>query len=249
MTFNYTQKLLAGTLALVLASGLSSFAYADDSVGGISTDIPSVGALDAVTPGDTWYEFSVNGPVESDARGCNPADPAGLGCIPSDAGNSVFAPAPAWTFDCPVAGCWLTVTDAFNRGDQFEVFDFASSIGETSAVPIPAVAGEQCNAKVGAASDPEECLTDNLSSSGMFELDEGSHSITITRIASDERVPLVAAYFKVEPHTLVAGELLSLDASALVVAGLSSSAVWMIPTLAGIAGAGIYLVKFRAHRD
>jgi len=44
----------------------------------------------------------------------------------------------------------------------------------------------------------------------------------------------------------VAGELLSIDSSALVIGGLASSAVWMIPTFAGIAGAGIYLVKLRA---
>ena len=47
----------------------------------------------------------------------------------------------------------------------------------------------------------------------------------------------------------VAGELLSLDSSSLVIAGLTGSAAWMIPTLAGIAGAGIYLVKLRTNRD
>jgi len=49
--------------------------------------------------------------------------------------------------------------------------------------------------------------------------------------------------------TPVAGELLSLDSSALVIAGLTGSAAWMIPAVAGIAGAGIYLVKLRANRD
>jgi len=47
----------------------------------------------------------------------------------------------------------------------------------------------------------------------------------------------------------VSGKLLSLDSSALVIGGLASSAVWMVPAVAGIAGAGIYLVKFRAGRD
>jgi len=47
----------------------------------------------------------------------------------------------------------------------------------------------------------------------------------------------------------VAGELLSINSSALVIGGLASSAVWMIPAVAGIAGAGIYLVKLRANRD
>lgn len=47
----------------------------------------------------------------------------------------------------------------------------------------------------------------------------------------------------------VAGELMSIDSSALVIAGLASSAVWMIPMIVGIAGTGIYLVKTRANRD
>jgi len=47
----------------------------------------------------------------------------------------------------------------------------------------------------------------------------------------------------------VGGELLSVNSSALIIAGLTSMSLWMIPTVAGIAGAGIYLVKFRANRD
>jgi len=43
----------------------------------------------------------------------------------------------------------------------------------------------------------------------------------------------------------VAGELLPLNTSALMIAGLSTSAVWMIPAVAGLAGVGVYLVKFR----
>ncbi len=46
----------------------------------------------------------------------------------------------------------------------------------------------------------------------------------------------------------VAGELLLVDSSALVIGGLASSAVWMIPIVAGIAGAGLYLVKLRTNR-
>jgi len=50
-------------------------------------------------------------------------------------------------------------------------------------------------------------------------------------------------------ENVVAGELLPLDNTALVIAGLTSMSVWMIPTVLGLAGAGIYLVKFRANRD
>ena len=51
------------------------------------------------------------------------------------------------------------------------------------------------------------------------------------------------------PMDFVAGESLPIDTTALLVAGIQSSAIWMIPTLAGIAGAGIYLVKFRTTRE
>ena len=44
----------------------------------------------------------------------------------------------------------------------------------------------------------------------------------------------------IEPD-LVAGELLPIDSTALFLAGLSQSAIWMIPTLAGLAGAGVII--------
>ncbi len=45
----------------------------------------------------------------------------------------------------------------------------------------------------------------------------------------------------------VAGELLPTDSTALFLAGIQSMTVWMIPTVLGLAGAGVYLVKFRAR--
>ncbi len=47
---------------------------------------------------------------------------------------------------------------------------------------------------------------------------------------------------------MVAGELLPLDSTALFLAGIQSMTVWMIPTILGLAGAGVYLVKYRANR-
>ena len=52
---------------------------------------------------------------------------------------------------------------------------------------------------------------------------------------------------KVTITTQVAGELLPLDSTALLLAGIQSMTVWMIPTVLGLAGAGVYLVKFRAR--
>ena len=45
----------------------------------------------------------------------------------------------------------------------------------------------------------------------------------------------------------VAGKLLPLDSTALLLAGIQSMTVWMIPTVLGLAGAGVYLVKYRAR--
>ena len=45
----------------------------------------------------------------------------------------------------------------------------------------------------------------------------------------------------------VAGQLLPLDSTALFLAGIQSMTVWMIPTVLGLAGVGVYLVKFRKH--
>jgi len=50
-----------------------------------------------------------------------------------------------------------------------------------------------------------------------------------------------------EESPIVAGELLPLNTSALMIAGLTSMTVWMVPAIAGLAGAGVYLVKFRKH--
>ena len=47
----------------------------------------------------------------------------------------------------------------------------------------------------------------------------------------------------------VGGMLLSIDTTTLFIAGVSSSAVWMIPALAGITGAGMYLAKTRIHKE
>jgi len=48
---------------------------------------------------------------------------------------------------------------------------------------------------------------------------------------------------------VVGGELLSIDSTVLLLAGLQSSAIWMLPVLVGVAGAGFYLIKFRTNKE
>jgi len=51
------------------------------------------------------------------------------------------------------------------------------------------------------------------------------------------------------PTTPVGGEFLPIDSTALVLAGLQTSAIWMLPVLAGIAGSafGVLYIKYRKN--
>ena len=244
---NKSYIISAITLASILSLSLTSttaFAQASDE-GGVAQQVQEGPVMVAgpVPIDGTWTEFSNEPPDPSVSTGCNPADPAGLNCIPSSAGNSMFGDAPPWTFTCPASGCWLTVTDAFNLGDQYEVFDNAASIGSTPPVPLPAQSGEQCAGAIGLASDPELCVLDPNSSTGMFNLGSGAHSITITRIASDPSVQFTAAYFKIVIHQAVGGDFVPLDTTMVLAAGAQYTAAGMIPVIVSAIGIGIVIAR------
>ena len=117
---------------------------------------------------DTWYEFSFGAPGTS-ATGCFPADPFGDICVPSSGTPTTFLDAAPWTFTAGASGALLTVTDAFESTDQFELLDFGVPIGFTS---FP-------GALVDCGDDPVPCLADPDMSHGFFLLTAGDHSISI----------------------------------------------------------------------
>jgi hypothetical protein len=119
---------------------------------------------------NAWLEFAVSDPG-IDATGCDPNDPAGAFCIPSGGTPTQFLDAPPWTFTAPASGASLTVTDAFESTERFELFDFGSSLGLTSAPAAAAV--------VDCADDPVVCLGTTGMSVGSFALAAGAHSITV----------------------------------------------------------------------
>jgi hypothetical protein len=180
------------TMCIALAAaGLASVgAHADEANGTIDkAKIPKAAIIapkGPVKPGGPWNEFSFTGPGSA-AKGCAPADPAGLGCQPSSAGNSHFVGAPPWTFTAPSDGATLIVTDAFQKGDVFEVFDNGNPIGSTASVPMNATS---------CGSDPEPCSTDPAVSHRAFDLGPGAHSITIKATASPYQQG--AAYFRID---------------------------------------------------
>jgi hypothetical protein len=157
-----------------------------------TTDRPQASSTARMAPagpiavGGPWNEFSFMG-AGSFAKGCAPADPGGAGCAPSSSGDSHFAGAPPWTFTAPSDGLTLTVTDAFLKGDSFEVLDMGVPIGTTSAVPTSSTS---------CGSDPVSCLADPTVSHGVFNLGPGAHSITIRTVTSPFGAG--AAYFRVD---------------------------------------------------
>ena len=117
----------------------------------------------------TWREFSFTD-VGQLARGCEPDDAQGAFCVPSFGTPTAMLDAPPWTFTL-ASGDRLTVTDAFDSGDRFEVFDFGVSLGLTS---LPLSPGS-----LNCGDDPVVCLAANGMSIGLFALGAGDHSITL----------------------------------------------------------------------
>jgi hypothetical protein len=141
---------------------------------------------------DVWYEFGFGGPG-SESFTCLLG-----GCLPSTGTPTTFVGDPPYTYTAPADGAFLVVTDAFQVGDAFLVFDFGIGLGATSpwTVALPFNCGD----------DPVPCL--GVASSGSFFLPGGDHEIRI--VAGLSPFGGGAAYFTIaevaapvpEPATL-----------------------------------------------
>jgi len=96
----------------------------------------------------------------------------GTGFILATNPDSIAAPDPAWTFTLASSGT-LLVLDQFVSSDQFEIFNFGSSLGLTS---VPVVGGS-------CGSDFTCALGDLRYSRAIFNLGAGSYSITGLQVA------------------------------------------------------------------
>jgi hypothetical protein len=154
---------------------------------------------------DTWYEFGFTDPGVS-ATGCIPDDPAGIFCIPSSGTPTLFLDPPPWTF--ATSGSTLTVVDAFDSGDRFEVLDFGVPLGFTSAP----------GALVDCGDDPVPCLATAEMSKGVFLLGAGLHSLTIAPLLSPSG--LGSAYLHVSAPAIPEPLSMLLLGSGLVAVGM-----------------------------
>ena len=202
LTFNNTQKLLAGTLALVLVAGMTSPAYAS-------------------LIGDTIHYNIQSGTCEADV-------------VVEDPGIEV----PSCVFisiDIDGDSIWFESVIAIPDGSQVSGITYEFTSLDWINNPNGFITGVELV---------------NPQTIPISTLEFGDHSITL---ANDPFVLncggpstcLFEWHLDIETFHPVAGELLPLDTSALMIAGLTSMSVWMVPAVLGLAGVGVYLVKFR----
>ena len=131
-----------------------------------------------------WYEFGFLG---------TGGDPllTGAGTVPGVL--SIQVGDPPWTFTCATT-CELTVTDGFQAIDQFELFDFGTSLGDTSAP-----SGDPAHT---CGNDELACLADPQMSHGEFLLAAGDHSITGTHLIGRPGAAFFIVSAVPEPATL-----------------------------------------------
>ena len=221
-------KLLMSSIAAILVIGFSAPAFAaEDSyegTGGVAT-VAEFGA-----PG-TWYIQEWDGTVPWFEH-------------PFPAPWPTLTP--PFQFNCGAASCTLTVTDdgAF-ANDQFDVYSNTVLLGTTS-VPAGGIV-PPCPGSAGYFTNPDACVADPNHSSGSFCIGAGVNTIKIINILA-QAGQISDGFLKIELDETaqcqpVAGEYVPINNSALLIAGVSANAVWILPLLAGFAGAGIYLAR------
>jgi hypothetical protein len=60
---------------------------------------------------------------------------------------------------------------------------------------------------------------------------------------------LLGRFFSDEIECPIGGEIIPIESSALMLAGLQTSAIWMLPVLAGAVGVGTFYIKSRINKD
>ncbi len=147
---------------------------------------------------------------------------------------------------CPQANI-ISVDIGEDQGTAFIWYDFP--VGFNTADPLTIIVDdidwldENGNQIPGFIEDVDCVIPADVQ---INNVDFSSDSVAIEFEATTPGAPTIVHCDLIISHP-VAGELLPLDSTALLLAGLTSMSVWTIPTILGLAGAGVYLVKYRAR--
>jgi len=80
----------------------------------------------------------------------------------------------------------------------------------------------------------------------------GPHSVEVAVATANNAFAggtLASILVQLQTSHTVAGELLPIDSTALMLAGLQTSAIWLVPSVVGIAGVGFYVVRAKMNKD
>ena len=253
MKISNREYLLAGILSLVLIGGFNSVF----AVSTINFDATSTGTTitnQFQTDGVAFSSATFDVKVLNDA-GETPGPPSTPNILVSNSGSNngdivisvvdpvTFAPKDASSISFKL----------FSIGNNAVTVVAKDSLG--NAIPLGTtvfqhidVGGPNCVY----AEWPSGCpgpIENGWAQTDTYSFSGNIRTVTIT---SSQAVELdgygiddVLVQFTSEPT--VAGELVPLNTTALFISGLSSSMIWMVPTLAGIAGVGVYFIQTRTH--
>jgi len=247
MTFN---RLLAGTLALVLVSGLVSPAFAD-----------LVAGMEETTLG------TMSPQAVGTQQACNDIDYTFTGTGSGSLGATNFVDSDftvrVWSNTCDVMEIFTGVFTVRALMADVEV----DGVGTATVTEETGVFANNGNGAVGwsefsgdfIVSDiydlfnvlppAYDLMTDfgpvfDFTPMGFF--DPVSTDAGIFNVNSPISDGSFMAQLKQKP---VGGELLPIDSTALVLAGIQTSAIWMLPVLAGAVGVGAYYIKTRMNKE
>ena len=204
MTLNYTHKLLAGTLALVLVAGMTSPAFA-----GLDPN--------AWIGGDGDWEDAINW---SDGLPLSSND------ILIDDGNG--------------ANSIVHLNEDFLLTGDLHVDD-----GDTLIIEKGVTLTHDQTLNLSIINEGTIIIHGTLAH---FDSILVNNSLIVVKCGGELIIEsALSGVGQIINEDCVAGKLLPLDSTALFLVGIQSMTVWMIPTVLGLTGVGVYLVKFRKH--
>ncbi len=96
-----------------------------------------------------------------------------------------------------------------------------------------------------------DLIRGSTTSDAFFTLDATNSGGTFTNINTDGTgvADAIIDIITDPDFCVIGGEMLQIDSTALLLAGLQGSVIWMLPVLAGAAGVGAYYIKTRMNKD